>query len=53
MREIRPSGSEGGVRFKPSSLPLSLHLTAARAFRSAPWESLDVLFALHLRSRRR
>jgi len=23
MREIRPSGSEGGVRFKPSFLPLS------------------------------
>lgn len=23
MREIRPSGSEGGVRFKPLSLPLS------------------------------
>ena len=23
MREIRPSGSEGGARFKPLSLPLS------------------------------
>jgi len=23
MREIRTSGSEGGVRFEPSSLPLS------------------------------
>ena len=23
MREIRPSGSEGGVRLNPSSLPLS------------------------------
>jgi hypothetical protein len=23
MREIRPSGSEGGVTFKPPSLPLS------------------------------
>jgi len=25
MREIRPSGSEGGVRFKPSSLPYRPH----------------------------
>ena len=25
MREIRPSGSEGGVEFKPPSLPLSYH----------------------------
>ena len=24
MREIRPSGSEGGARFQPLSLPLSL-----------------------------
>ncbi len=24
MREIRPSGSEGGARFKPSFLPLSM-----------------------------
>ncbi len=24
MREIRPSGSEGGVTFQPPSLPLSL-----------------------------
>ena len=23
MRELRPSGSEGGARFKPLSLPLS------------------------------
>jgi len=26
MREIRPSGSEGGVTFKPPSLPLSRRL---------------------------
>jgi hypothetical protein len=27
MREIRPSGSEGGVRLNPSSLPLSTNLS--------------------------
>ena len=26
MREIRPSGSEGGARFNPLSLPLSVAL---------------------------
>ena len=29
MREIRPSGSEGGVTFKPPSLPLSRQRTGA------------------------
>ena len=33
MREIRPSGSEGGARFNPSLLPLSKHRAT---FRSAP-----------------
>ena len=28
MREIRPSGSEGGARFKPLFLPLSPHENA-------------------------
>ncbi len=28
MREIRPSGSEGGARFYPLSLPLSARGTA-------------------------
>jgi len=32
---------------------MRLHLTAARAFRSAGWESLDILFALDLPPRRR
>ena len=30
-----------------------LHVTAARAFRSADWENLDMVFALHLAARRR
>ena len=33
MREIRPSGSEGGARFNPLSLPLSLRLRLRRAMR--------------------
>ena len=30
MREIRPSGSEGGARFKPWSLPLSMAARGGR-----------------------
>lgn len=32
MREIRKSGSEGGVRFNPSFLPLSLILAESPYF---------------------
>jgi len=30
MREIRPSGSEGGARFNPSLLPLSASVATYR-----------------------
>ena len=32
MREIRQSGSEGGARFYPLSLPLSFTFTPTRMF---------------------
>ena len=32
---------------------MRLHLTAARAFRSAAWENLSILFAHHLPPLRR
>jgi hypothetical protein len=32
---------------------MRLHLTAARAFRSALWPALDIILALHLPFRRR
>ena len=35
MRETRPSGSEGGARFYPSFLPLSVRLSLARLERVA------------------
>ena len=36
MREIRQSGSEGGARFNPLSLPLSAPLVRNNRFTSLP-----------------